>query len=292
MNLCLRSRAFRRAVLTILLFAPVPAWAAKKPQVQANHMRWENHDAVLANAVAWQEERDGQWVTVVLLTDAPVPRGSLVPGKRPDDLMEETKTQGVAVAIMSGGVPLPQWSFDVGFHDGAATRTATVNGAGGFEIEAQTATQIKGRVVLNPFTAGANDKNAWSVSFDAPVLRGDAKRMAAEGEMLGSDGGQPGKDLLALQQAKLAMDYGRILAYASPELASFLQDPGARQNNLAMLKGMTSPQARILGGLRKGDTARVYWVQQWPAGIDSRCVDSLLLKDGQWRSIESACQGE
>ena len=292
MNRCHWGSTIVRTLFAVFLFLSLPAVGAKTSQVEANHMRWENHDAVLANAIAWQEERAGQWVTVVLLTDRPVPREALVAGTQPGDLMEATKVQGLAFAVGSGGVPLPLYSFDIGFHDAGTTRTTTMNGAGGFEIDSQSATQIKGRVLFSPFTAGSRDKSAWSVSFDAQVLRGDPKRMAAEGEVLGAGGGQPGKDLQAAQQAALAMDYAVISAYASPELATYLQDSSKRADRLKMLKSMTPPQTRILGGLRNSDKARVYWVQQWPAALDNRCVDTLVLKDGKWRSIESACQSE
>jgi hypothetical protein len=268
------------------------AAAQETPQVDANHMRWENHDAVLTNAVAWQEERDGHWVTVVLLTDRPVPHEALVQGKAPGDLLTEANAQGLALAVMSGGVPMPQPGFDVAFRDGGAIRATIVNGAGGFEIQSQSATQIKGRAVYHPFTVGDRSESAWAVSFDAPVLRGSPERMAAEGEPLGAAGGQPGSDLLALQRAKLAMDHGALAAHASSELAAFLEDAGTRGKNLEMLKSMTPPQSRILGGLRTGDTARVYWAQQWPAGLDNRCVESLVLQDGKWRSTESQCQSE
>jgi len=284
-------RANRTLIIAFMLVS-LPAWADKTSQVGANHMRWENHDALLTNAIAWQEERDDHWVTVVLLTDRPVPPATLVVGKEPSAVMEETGAQGLSVAIMSGGLPLPEYGVDLGFPEGDSIHTTRMNGAGGFEIESQSATQISGRVVFNAFTVGAKDKSAWSVSFDTPVLRGDAKRMAAEGEALGASGGQPGKDLLAAQQATLAMDYGALASYASPELAALLRDASTRAKNLEMLKKMTAPRARILGGLRNGDRARVYWAQQWPAGLDSRCVDTLVLRDGTWRSIESACQAE
>jgi hypothetical protein len=88
------------------------------------------------------------------------------------------------------------------------------------------------------------------------------------------------------------MDYVALSAYASPELAAFLQDAAARTTNLTMLKGMTAPQARIVGGLRNADRATISWVQQWPSALDNRCVDTLVLKDGKWRSIASACQSE
>jgi hypothetical protein len=205
--------------------------------------------AVLAHAVAWQEERDGHWVTVVLLTDRPVAPTALVAGTTPHQLMEKSQAQGVSFAF-------------------------------------------KGRVVYRPFAIGARDESAWAVDFDAPVVRGDAKRMAAEGEALAPGGSQAGTDLLALQRAKLAMDYATLLAYASADLATFLQDEGARAKNLAMLKSMTAPQARIVGGLKTGDRALIYWVQQYPSALDNRCVDVMVLKDGKWRSNESACQGE
>jgi hypothetical protein len=278
--------------LTALALLPAAAAAQKTSQVAPNHMRWSNHDAVLAHAVAWQEERDGHWVTVVLLTDRPVAPTALVPGTTPHQLMEKSQAQGVSFAFMTGGVPLPQSGFDVGYRDGARIGTATATGTGGFEIQSHTATRVKGRVVYQPFAIGGKDESAWAVDFDAPVVRGDAKRMAAEGEALGPGGGQAGTDLLALQRAKLAMDYATLQAYASAELATFLQDAGARAKNLAMLKSMTAPQSRIVGGLKTGDRALIYWVQQYPAALDNRCVDAMVLKDGKWRSNESACQAE
>ncbi len=72
----------------------------------------------------------------------------------------------------------------------------------------------------------------------------------------------------------------------------FLQDAGARAKNLAIVKSMTAPQARIVGGLKTGDRATVYWVQQFPSAVDNRCVDAMVFKDGKWRSVESACQSE
>jgi hypothetical protein len=283
----------RRTLLAVLLFVPAPVWAAKVPQVEANHMRWENHDVVLGNAIAWQEELEGRWVTVVLLTDRPVPRESVGPGLSTSDAVTAAKGQGIAFAITSGGMPLPAKGIDVWFRDGAEIRTSTVTGAGGFDIDSQSATQIKGRAALKAFgiTASKNE-NAWSLSFDAPVLHGDAKRMQAEGEPLGTTGGQPAKDLQAALQAKRTMDFATLSAYASPELAAFLSDPAARSKNLKMLQGMTSPQSRMAGGLRQGDKAQLYWVQIWPDALDNRCIDDLVLQDGKWRTVASACQAE
>lgn len=266
--------------------------AQQTSQVELNHMRWNNHNAVIAHSIAWQEQREGHWVTVVLLTDRAVPRTAVVAGKSASDLMTEAKTQGVAFVVMTGGVPLPQPSFEVGYRNGGEIRTVTANGAGGFDIEIQSATQLKGRVVFHPFTAGSKDESAWSIVFDAPVLRGDAKRMAAEGEALGAGGGAAGKDLLALQQAKFAMDFAALSALGSSDLTAFLADSGARAKNLAMLKSMTSPQSRVLGGLRSGEKALVYWAQLWPAALNNRCIETMELRAGRWRSIESACQPE
>ncbi|MEO7158006.1 MAG: hypothetical protein ABI039_10610 [Vicinamibacterales bacterium] len=296
MNASVAFRNTRWALLTGIALACLPLMSAtasgqKASQVVANHMRWNNHDAVLAHAIAWQEERDGRWVTVVLLTDQPI-APAVVVNKTPHEIMEETKTQGVSFVVRTGGVPAPEFNFQVGYRDAGRIGTTTASGTGGFEIESQSTTRIKGRAVYRPFVVGEKDESAWSVSFDATVLRGDAKRMAAEGEALGPGGGPAGTDLLALQRAKLAMDYAALSAYASPELAALLQDAAARPKNLTMLKGMTAPQARVVGGLRSADRATIYWVQQWPSALDNRCVDTLVLKDGKWRSIESACQSE
>lgn len=288
------STSARLACLALagLALLPFDAAAQKTRQVDANHMRWNNHDAVLAHAVAWQEERDGHWVTVVLLTDRPVAPAALVAGAMPPALMEESQVQGVSFAFMTGGVPLPHSVFDVGYRDGARIGTVTASGTGGFDIESHSASRVRGRVVYRPFAVGTKDESAWSVDFDAPIMRGDAKRMAAEGDPLGPGGGQPGIDLLAVQRAKLAMDYTALQAYASPELITFLQDEGARPKNLEMLRQMTSPRARIVGGLRNGDRATIYWVQQFPSARDNRCVDTMELRDGTWRSVDSACQAE
>src|ERR1700752_4237992 len=133
-----------------------PAGGQKTAQVAANHMRWNNNDAALENAIAWQEEGDGHWVTVVLLTDQPIPP-ALVTGKSAHDLMEETKTQGVSFAVRTGGVPLPEFNFHVGYRDEGRIGTPTATGTGGFEIDSQSATQIKGRTVYQPFVVGTKD---------------------------------------------------------------------------------------------------------------------------------------
>lgn len=289
-----RGRFVGAAVVAGLSLLPMAAAAQtqKTSQVAANHMRWNNHDAVLANAIAWQEERDGHWVTVVLLTDRPVAPAALTAGTTPHDLMEQSQAQGVSFAVMTGGVPLPQSGFDVAYRDGGRIGTTTATGTGGFEIQSHSATRVTGRVVYQPFVVGARDETAWAVDFDAPIVRGNAARMAAEGDALPAGGGEPGRDLLALQRARLAMDYPTLQAYASPELTTFLQDAGARTKNLQMLKSMTPPQARIIGGSRRGERATIYWIQQFPSALDNRCVETMVLKDGKWRSVDSACQSE
>ena len=83
--------AIRLTLLPALLMVHLPSWAAKVPLVEANHMRWEKSDVVLGNVIAWQEDRGGRWVTAILLTDRPVPRESIGPGKSTGDAVEAAK---------------------------------------------------------------------------------------------------------------------------------------------------------------------------------------------------------
>ncbi len=286
--------AMRRVLVIAMLVFPPPVWAAKVAQVEPNHLRFESHEMVLGSAIAWQQELGGRWVTVVLLTDRPIPPESIGPGTSWDEAVLAAKAQGIAFAVRSGGLPVVDEGTRVWYRDGADLRSPTVSGAGGFEIESQSATRIKGRAALNAFGAKGSEKSerAWMVTFDTPVLHGDAKRMQAEGEALGAIGGQPAKDLLAALQAKRTMDYATLSEYATPDLKAFLADPAARPKNLKMLQGMTSPEARTIGGLRQGDKAQVYWVAIWPEGLDNRCLDDLVLENGKWRSQASACTPE
>src|SRR5262245_6864440 len=217
--------------LAALLFV-VSVSAAKALQVESNRMRGNNHDAVLNNAVAGQEQRHGHRVTMVLVTDRAVPPESIKPGVAPDALMENTKTQGIATAIMTGGVPLDDSSFTVGWRDGQEIQTPTVRGAGGFEIESQSATRIKGRLVNSPYTLGSRAETAWLVNFDAPVLRGDAAKMAAEGDALPARGGPVRADFQAFEHAKLTMNLSTLTVLGTPYLVDFLKDAGARARNL------------------------------------------------------------
>ncbi len=271
----------------LLSLVTLQAPGAQGPQAPPNHLRWQNRETALSHAAAWQEARGGRWVTVVLLTDRPVPSESLVPGEPVDKAMTAARAQGIAFTVMTGGVPLPDGGFDAWFLDGADLRSTTVTGAGGFEIESQGAAQIKGRAV-----AHADGTNEFAARFDAPVLHGDAKRMAAEGEALGAAGGAPAKDLQIAQEAARKMDFATISACASSDLAEFLRDAAKRPKNLEMLRNMTAPQVRIVGGLRNGDRARVSWVAIRPGSPNNRCVDDMELKDGKWRSASSACAAE
>lgn len=278
--------------IALLLTPSSAARAAKNAQVESGHMRWQDHDAVLSNGVAWQEERNGEWVTVVLLTDKAVPRGVIAAGKPAAEIMQEAKTQGISFVVAAGGIPLQDSAVDVAYRDGDEINTATLSGAGGFEITSADAARVKGRALLNPFTASSRDANAWLVTFDAPVLNGDAKKMKATVTPLPAGGGQPGTDLLALLAARRAKDYNALLPYSPPDVVALLKDSAQRDANLKMFASMTPPQAKILGGWQKGDEARLYWRQQWPAGIDSLCIEQMKLVSGKWQSIESACQSE
>ncbi len=288
-----RSRFVRAAVIAATMasgLALAVADAGQKPQVALGEFRYEDKPLKLAHAIAWQEKKEGHWVTIVLVTEQPVPRESITEGSTAFSLMTGGGLQGVSIAVMSGGVPLAPMTWEVGTKGELGISVANVTGVGGIEIESQSATQIKGRLLANPVTYGSRDKDAWLIAFDAPVIRGDAKQMAAEGEPLGPTGGQPGRDLLAFQQAMLAMDFAAISAYASPEMSKFLADPAARAKELTMLKNMTPPQSKIFGGLQKGNHARIYWVKQFPKSLHMRCIDELELIDGKWRSTTSTCE--
>jgi hypothetical protein len=284
--------AMNLVIGSILLLA-LPAWAAKIPQIEPGHMRAENHDTVLNQAIAWQQEMDKQWVTFVLVTDRPIPPASVGPDKSTDNAMETAKAQGIGFVVGSGGLPIHSEGFRIWFRDGAGKVQwgGIVTGDGGFEIDSQSATRIKGRATMDA-VGDQKEPTAWSVSFDAPVTHGDAKRMLAEGEPLDPTGGQPAKDLAAAQQARRTGDYAAILAYAAPDVVAFLADPVKRPKNLQLIQDMAPPKLRILGGLRQGDKVKIYWRQLWPDALDNRCVDEMELQGGKWRTVASSCTSE
>ena len=226
-----------------------------------------------------------------LLTDKAIPRDTIALAKPVDEAVEAAKAQGFAFAVTSGGVPLKEEGFRVWFRDGAKFRSLTHSGKGGFDIAGQSATRIKERAILGGYGVKATtDENAWPISVDAPMLRGNETRMQTVGEPLRAT--QPGTDLLAALQAKRTMNFAALSSDASSELATFLNDAAAHPKNLKLLHGITSPKSRLAAELRQGDSAHVYWRQIWPAARDNRCVDELILKNGIWRSVASACQSE
>lgn len=287
-------RALLVALMVTFMFVGMSISAAKVPQIEVNHMRVDKKDVVLSHAIAWQEARGARWVTVVLLTDRPIPRESITPDASAGDIAKAAKATGIAFVIGSGGVPLSDEAIKVFRPDGTQFREANLTGSGGFEITLQSATQIKGRASNHPLAIKKADKeeDAWLINFDAPVLRGDSKRMQADGEALGPAGGQPGMDLQIRLKAMRSMDYAALLGYASTELADYLKDPAKRDGALKQLRAMTPPEGRIVGASRKGDKALLYWKNIWPDLHDQYCVEALSLKDGKWRSESSNCQAE
>lgn len=277
------------AVLATLL-AALPACTPQNAPIAANHMRWEGHEAVLDHAFAWQQEKDGHWVTFVLLTDRPISSELLA---KVDDLGEVAKragAQALLFPVMSGGLPPPRSRIDIWFHDGDKLGSSALSGGGGFDIETLSADHIKGRAV----SGWAKEANAWQVNFDAPIVHGDAARMAAEGEILGKDGGQPGKDMFVALEAERKKDTAALKKYLTPEVAKNLDDPGARDGMLDMMQRMVPDHPKIVSGLRNGDRARVYWVKNWDdsASRNMRCTDGMVLIDGTWRTSESSCAAE
>lgn len=267
-------------------------------------MRWQGPAVVLSHATAWQQEdRDGRWVTFVLLTDRPVPPALLADTNAldPDGLSQDQQiaqrigAQGLLFSVMTGGIPVPdgkttQQRYRIWFRDGKDLRPTGVSGAGGMDIESLTAQRIKGRTVRG---RGA-DSEMWSVAFDVPIAGGNAARMAAQGEALGSDGGVPGKHMVAALDAMRKKDYAALKDYASPELAKYLQDTSQRDKSMALLKSNAGDSQQVLNGLRSGDKATVYWVKKHDNAKvrNMRCTDTMILMDGRWRSMESNCAVE
>jgi hypothetical protein len=300
----------RRILLTAILFAIAGCGdSGSQPpanqQTASNLMRWEKHDAMLNNAVAWQQEDvDKHWVTFVLLTDRPVPAGLLAdtsvldPARlsREDQVAEKAGAQALVFQVMTGGIPVPagkttQRGFDVWYHDGDRLGKSMLSGAGGIDVETLTADRIKGRAIHG----WATDKDdMWSVGFDIPIAHGNAARMAAEGEALGKDGGQPGKDLIAALDAMRKKDYAALKIYASPEMAATLNDAAKRDDTLEFIQRLAGDSQQIVNGLRNGDKASVYWVKKWKDTKvrNSRCTDSMVLLEGKWRSSLSSCATE
>lgn len=263
--------------------------AADNVPIAANHMRWEGHEAVLDHALAWQQEKDGHWVTFVLLTDRPISADLVARTDDPGELAEKAGAQALMFPVMSGGLPLSNAGIDVWFHDGDELRTSALNGAGGIYIESLTADHIKGRTI----SGWAKEADAFQVNFDAPIMHGDAARMAAEGEVLGKEG-QPGKDMLAALAAERTKDTATLKKYLTPEMAANLDDASKRDGMLDMMQRMVPDHPRIVSGLRNGDKASVYWVKNWNA-TDARnmcCTESMVLIEGTWRTSLSSCGAE
>lgn len=300
------SSMIRIAVGTLILVAP-GASTQSNALAASNSMRWEGHEAALNNAVAWQQEKDGHWITFVLLTDRPVPAGMLVntsgldPDRlsRHDQIAQKIGAQALLFAVTTGGLPMADdavtqqisYKYYVWYHDGKETRQSALSGAGGIDIESLTADRIKGRAVHG---LAADKDDMWLVTFDVPIIHGNAARMAAEGEALGKGGGQPGADLVAALNAMRKMDYASLKNYASPELAALLNDTAKRASTLEFSQRIAGDSQEILNGLRKGDKASLYWIKKFkdPKVRNSRCTDNMVLLDGKWRSTLQSCGTE
>src|ERR1700693_5022498 len=134
----------RTALITmfLLLFAGASGNIPAASET-SNPMRWEGHDAVLNNGVAWQQTTgEGRWVTFVVLTDRPVPPDLLANPNvlnphesHGEDPMTKVGAQALLFQVMTGGIPEPSGlDQDVWFHDGEKLRTSALSGAGGIDI--------------------------------------------------------------------------------------------------------------------------------------------------------------
>lgn len=296
-----------RVCSTVLIAMPMLLCAAgtRDALADANQMRWEGHEAVLDHAVAWQQsDSEGRWVTFVLLSDRSVPLSTLANTNaldpdvlsQDDQIAKQIMAQAVLFSVMTGGIPAPegkttQQGFYCWYHEGTRIGGGgKMSGTGGIDIESLTADRIKGRALLGT----AKDQSFFSVGFDTLIVHGDAARMAAEGEALGKDGGQPGKDLIAALEAMRKRDYAALQKYASPGMREFLNDAQKREKSLAFLQSSAGDSQQIVNGLRKGDKASVYWMKKWrdPKVRNLRCTDSMILSTGTWQSSQSNCQAE
>jgi hypothetical protein len=293
-----------RTVLTTMLLSAVVftacnAAAASKSARASNPMRWEGHEAELNHGVAWQQMAgDGRWVTFVFLTDRPVPANLLANPNllnphesHGEDPMAKIGAQALQFQVTTGGIPGPGGlEQDVWYHEADTLRTSALSGAGGIDIDSLTSDRIKGRAVHGM----PADKDMWSVSFDIPVIHGNAARMAAEGVALGKDGGQPGKDLIAALDAMRKQDLAVLRNHASPELAAILNDADKRESTLEFMQRLAGDSQQIVNGLQNGNKASVYWLKKWkdPKVRNGRCIDTMVLLDGKWRSSLSNCATE
>jgi hypothetical protein len=77
-------------------------------------------------------------------------------------------------------------------------------------------------------------------------------------------------------------------------MAEFLNDAGQREKRMVLLQANAGDSQQIVNGLRKRDEARVYWIKKWknPKLRNLRCTDTMSLRNGTWRSMESNCAAE
>jgi hypothetical protein len=304
MKLFPNSPLTRRVALVALALPICASGPCFSAAAVPNELRWDGHAAVLQHAVAWQQEdRDGRWVTFVLLTDRPVPPAMLTDTKAldPNQVSQDKEiprtigAQALLFPVMTGGIPVPdgkttQQAYYIWYRDGKLVSSSRISGRGGMDIEILTPSRIKGRTV----EGRAGEDSAWSVSFDVPITGGNAARMAAQGEALGQDGGPPGKHLVAALEAMRKKDYAALKDYASPDLAEYLKDAGKRDKSMALLQSNAGDSQQIVNGLRTGDQASVYWVKKYNNSKirTTRCTDTMKLAAGTWRSVESNCWTE
>ena len=170
-------------------------------------------------------------------------------------------------------------------------RATSVTGAGGVDIEALTASRIKGRTVRGR----AGDPDAWSVSFDRSDRRVAAPRacplMAKHWEgMAVYRAGNWSPHLKRCARRTTP----RSANAASPDLAEFLKDASQRERHLTLLQANAGDGQRVVNGLRSGDHASVYWVKTYgnPKIRNLRCSDDMAFLNGIWRSMESNCAVE
>lgn len=171
---------------------------------------------------------------------------------------------------------------DDGSYAGHNVKTAT-GGGGGFDSAHDLSVKLTARD--DKHVAGTlkmTDDPAAEISFDLPFIKYGP--MARVGTPLPSDGGEPGKALLAVINATHAGNFDQMLALTHPDRRERMQNAktsGETAKMLEMQQKFTPKISKITGGGINGDKA---WIEFEGADGGGAMKGSATLNrvDGQW----------